>query len=154
MTFWALAVRYGYGGDYLLLETWNRRMFNKWWFLGAIFYPVTVSLYKTSVILLNKRIFVQKRFQIASWVILVINGCWALGNTLGWIFQCIPVQMMWGDASTGVCWNIQGEWISLVTWNVFTDIVILAMPIPMVWQLNLKVRDKMLLSGLFLLGAR
>lgn len=154
MTFWGLAVRYGYGGDYLRLESYNRRMFNKWWFLGAIFYPVTIACYKTSVILLNKRIFVQDRFQTASWAILILNACWAIGNTLGWIFQCIPVKMMWGDATEGKCWDAKGEWISLVVWNVFTDVVIITMPLPMVWRLSLKTRDKVLLSGLFLLGAR
>ncbi|KAH9909597.1 hypothetical protein F4778DRAFT_711975 [Xylariomycetidae sp. FL2044] len=153
MVLWALAVRYGYGADYLRLDEYHRRMFNKWWFLGAILYPVTICLYKSSVILLNKRIFVQKHFQTASWIILIINICWGVGNTLGWIFQCIPIQLMWGDATEGVCWDMDGEWISLVAWNVFTDIAILTMPLPMVWKLNLKTRDKIMLSSVFLLGA-
>lgn len=154
-TLWALAVRAGYGADYLRLDTYHRRLFNKWWFLGSIFYPVTIALFKTSIILLNKRIFVQRGFQIACWITLVVNSCWALGNILGWIFQCYPIPMMWGaiPASEGVCFDQHGIWISLAAWDVLTDAWIMAMVVPMVWGLRMKVREKIMLTGVFFLGA-
>ncbi|KAK5114282.1 hypothetical protein LTR62_002533 [Meristemomyces frigidus] len=148
---WAMSVRTGYGSDYLKLSISQRQTFNKYWFLGAIWYPITLGLFKTSVILLNKRIFVQQKFQIACWVTLVVNSCWCLGNTLGWIFQCLPVQSMWGMA-VGHCWDTEGEYISLVTWDVATDLWIMGMAVPMIWQLRLDSRQKMGLLGIFLLG--
>lgn len=152
-TLWALSVRAGYGADYLKLDTAHRRLFNKWWFLGSIFYPVTIALFKTSVILLNKRIFVQRGFQILCWVTLVINSCWALGNTLGWTLQCFPVSAMWGAVAPTVCFDQKGLWISLTAWDVSSDVFILGMAVPMVWKLNLKTREKIMLTGVFCLGA-
>jgi len=146
-----MSVRTGYGSNYLKLSTPQRQEFNKYWFLGSIFYPVTLGLFKTSVILLNKRIFVQQKFQVACWITLVVNSCWCLGNTLGWIFQCLPVESMWGMAK-GTCFDNDGKWISLVTWDVSTDLWIMAMVVPMIWQLRLAARQKIGLVGIFMLG--
>lgn len=85
---WAIAVRTGYGADYLKLTEAQRQEFNKWWFFGNVFYPITIMLFKTSILLLNKRIFVHQSFQRASWVMLVINGCWGVGNFLGILLEC------------------------------------------------------------------
>jgi len=142
--FWALSVRAGYGADYLKLSTSQRELFNKYWFFGGVFYPLTLALFKTSVILLNKRIFVQRSFQIICWVTLVINSCWALGNILGTIFQCIPIPIMWGaiPVTEGVCFDQDGLWISLVSWDVSSDVWILSMSIPLIWKLNLRLRER------------
>ena len=66
----------GYGADYLLLNLYYKQQFNKWWFLGSIFWLLTLTLYKLSVILLLKRIFVQRVFQIACWCMIVLTSCW------------------------------------------------------------------------------
>lgn len=86
---------------------------------------------------------------------------------------------MWGAIpnTEGVCFNLHGLWISLVTWDVATDgehawldselgvvyeldgmlisypVIILSMPVPMLWSLNLKMKDKIMLTCLFTLGA-
>ncbi|KAI7156395.1 hypothetical protein KC349_g6311 [Hortaea werneckii] len=152
-TFWAESVRYGYGAAYLLLDEWHRKEFNKWWFFGSIFWPLTLTLFKTAIILMNKRIFIQKWFQHLCWCALVVNGCWGLGNILGTIFQCLPIPSMWGQVPAERCFNMTGLWISIVTWDVSTDVFVLGMAIPMVWRLNLKLRDKIMLTGVFMLGA-
>ena len=152
---WALSVRTGYGADYLRLDTYHRQEFNKWWFFGNVFYPITIAMFKTSVILLNKRIFVQKGFQKLCWIVLLINTCWALGNWLGMLLQCIPVPIMWGavPVTQGRCFNQRGLWMSIVAWDVSSDVMILGMAIPMVWKVNLRVKEKIMLSLLFMLGA-
>lgn len=110
-------------------------------------------MFKTSVILLNKRIFIQRGFQIACWIILVVNSCWALGNILGTLFQCLPIPSMWGADIATSCFDMQGLWISIVVWDVSIDVWILAMSVPMVWKLNLRLKEKVMLTGVFTLGA-
>lgn len=96
MTLWLLSVREGYGADYLMLNWPHQKLFNKYWFMGSWFYVLTLGLFKTSCILLLKRIFIQEKFQRVCWVVLTINTCWCVGNWLGNILQCIPVDTMWG----------------------------------------------------------
>lgn len=94
-TLWALSVRAGYGADYLSLAEWQRFLFNKWWFLGSVFWLCTLTLYKVSILFLFNRVFVQRGFKITCWTALIITACWGVGNILGWIFQCLPVSAMW-----------------------------------------------------------
>ena len=110
VSLWLMAVRAGYGADYLMLNWQHQKLFNKYWYLGGLFYPITLGLFKSSVILLNKRIFVQEGFQKACWAVLIVNGCWCIGNFLGACFQCIPMSTMWGgtDPDKAVCWNQDG----------------------------------------------
>jgi hypothetical protein len=44
-------------------------------------------------------------------------------------------------------------WISIVVWDVGTDVLLLLLPQPMVWKLSLKTREKFMLTGMFLMGA-
>lgn len=44
-------------------------------------------------------------------------------------------------------------WISMVSWSVSMDAIILALPAPMIWRLHLRTAEKLMLMGLFLLGA-
>jgi hypothetical protein len=43
--------------------------------------------------------------------------------------------------------------ISVAVWDVTIDTAALILPQPMVWKLNLKNREKVMLAGMFLLGA-
>lgn len=118
-----------------------------------IFYIVTLTLAKSGVILLSKRIFIQRWFQIVCWAMLVVNGCWGLGNALGNLFECLPIPSMWGAVDADVCFDMRGLWISIVTWDVLSDVVMIGLAMPMVWRLNLRMRDKIGLTGIFMLGA-
>lgn len=87
VSLWLMSVREGYGADYLMLNWQHQKLFNKYWYLGSLFYPLTLGLFKSSVLLLSKRIFVSERFQKMCWVVLVVNACWCIGNFLGTCFQ-------------------------------------------------------------------
>ncbi|KAK5116045.1 hypothetical protein LTR85_009327 [Meristemomyces frigidus] len=62
---------------------------------------------------------------------------------------------MWGAIPTadGKCFDLQGIWISLAVWDVLSDVWIMGMAVPMVWKLHLRFREKVMLTGVFLLGA-
>jgi hypothetical protein len=57
------------------------------------------------------------------------------------------------DGTSYKCFDQNGLWISIVTWDVSSDVAILTLPQPMVWRLNLKVRERALLASMFFLGA-
>lgn len=112
-------MRQGYGSDYLRISALQRQEFLKYWWLGNIFFPVTSYLYKTSVLLLNKRIFVQKPFQIICWCVFGINTCWFVGNWFALLLECLPIPSMWGAAVATKCIAFDAVWISLVSWSEF-----------------------------------
>lgn len=63
---------------------------------------------------------------------------------------------MWGAITVGTkvtCFDLQGLWISLTIWDVSSDAWILAMSVPMIWRLHLNAKDKIMVTGVFFLGA-
>lgn len=47
----------------------------------------------------------------------------------------------------------RGSLTSILLEGVSMDVIIVALPVPMIWKLHLKTADKLMLMGLFLLGA-
>jgi hypothetical protein len=74
--------------------------------------------------------------------------------TLCSIFQCIPIQFNWDRAiKDGHCFNSPVWWYTHAAWNTAFDIIVLALPIPVISSLHMKTRQKIGLIGVFVLGA-
>jgi hypothetical protein len=72
-----------------------------------------------------------------------------------YIFQCAPIHSLWSDlplGETASCLNFKAAIIAFGTINIFSDIVILALPIPVVLGLQLDKRTKISVCSLFLVG--
>jgi len=69
------------------------------------------------------------------------------------IAQCVPISFYWNkDIEHGQCIKFVPFYIALAATNVFTDVVILALPMPLVWKLQVKTPRKIGLTITFLLG--
>lgn len=71
------------------------------------------------------------------------------------MFQCLPIHYFWDRAMPGAkgkCVKAAPALIAFSAFNVFSDVVILLLPIPIVWNLKVSRRQKVSLSGVFLLG--
>jgi hypothetical protein len=70
------------------------------------------------------------------------------------LFQCTPVSYFWNKEQHGHC--IPNALITIgMTNGVLSfvgDLVILCMPLPMIWKLQIDRRRKIALSGMFMLG--
>lgn len=86
------------------------------------------------------------------WVALAIVVGWSIAATALTIFQCVPIPASWDKSVDAQCIDKDAFWIAYAILNVVTDVLVLALPIPQVFKLQLKLREKLLLSGIFLLG--
>lgn len=71
---------------------------------------------------------------------------------LSTIFRCIPVQKAWNSLTPGHCLPPEGLPYASGAINVATDIYVLVLPIPCIWNLNLKMRRKLRTVAIFGLG--
>ena len=86
---------------------------------------------------------------------LFINIGWGIAFTLGFVFQCRPVSAGW-KTSIGVdeqtCVNlIAYNYISAAS-TIVLDVLIIIMPWPMIWKLQMPLRRKIAVTGVFLLA--
>ena len=120
-----------------------------------IFYFLSSVFFKTSLILLYWRIFgVSAGFRkvlVLAWTIVI---CYFVANLLAAIFECNPVAAYWDKTIPG---SKCVDTVAFYRWNgvanLLIDFMILTLTIPMVWRLSLKVKQKVTITGLFLLGS-
>ena len=119
-----------------------------------MFWASGIFLVKLSILCLYLRIFPSKRFRIVvkGWMaVLVLSTAVLVGLD---IFQCIPVQGAFDlDIKSRKCFNLVDIATSSAFINIFTEIVILLMPIPMLKSLKVDGRKKLGLFILFGAGA-
>lgn len=147
-----MAIRNGYGKHIDDLTTEQSQTALMWFFVAQTPYKITVCLNKLSALLLFRRIFVQRGFQIACWSICGIVMGWCIGTVAGTIFQCIPLEASWNRSLDGTCIDKGAFWIAYAVGNILTDVLVLVLPIPPVLQLKMPWRQRALLCGVFLLG--
>ena len=115
---------------------------------------LNVMLTKVSVLLLFNRIFGHTRaFRVAFRVtIILVISHWFL-CTLFVLLGCVPFEKNWDRSLSGSCI----DWIMFSqlggTANVFLDVLIFLLPLPLVWNLDLPLRQRLEAMVLFSLGS-
>lgn len=124
-------------------------------FLGVqIFYFASAVAIKTSLILLYYRLFSITRWfrwELAfAWIIVVL---YFIVNVLVAILECKPLSYLWDKSILGgTCINQDQffRWNGVA--NLLIDFMILTLTMPIIWHLQLKSRQKLSLTVVFLLG--
>ncbi|EAW06601.1 putative integral membrane protein [Aspergillus clavatus NRRL 1] len=116
-------------------------------------YQLSLVTTKASLLLQIKRVFSTPRMCFACWCMigfLAVYGAWVFISA--WL-TCIPVAKFWYPEIDGYCLNKKALWFSNSGFHIFTDILILILPMPVLHNLQLPRRQKLALMGIFALGA-
>ena len=121
----------------------------------SILYGLSIALSKCAILLLYVRVFTTSNRTFTASVYLtglIVIGT-GIANTFGAIFQCSPVAYEWNKSIQG------GSCIDEVTFarymaipNVVTGVIMLVMPLPLSWRLNLDISAKIALTATLLHG--
>lgn len=114
-----------------------------------------MAFIKFSILKLYGDIFVSRRFRYLLWAVAVFMAAWAIAFSFAAIFQCSPIAYNWDTTiSDGHCINYGAVVIAAGALNIATDLTILVMPIPMIWQLHTFKQKKWQLIFIFAMGSR
>ncbi|KAI9799384.1 MAG: hypothetical protein M1833_004084 [Piccolia ochrophora] len=114
------------------------------------FAPISI---KISILLLYRRIFIYRTFRWVVWGLVVFFVAAFLINLFLSIFQCVPVQKAWKPELPGHCLGFYEAWYAGSALLLATDVMLLIVPIPVVWQLQMDAKQKLGLIAVFLLGS-
>lgn len=116
-------------------------------------YPA-IALPKVSVLLLYLRVFTDKPSRIIAHCLIYILLAYIVAFSIATGLQCIPLEYQWNPTipGGGSCFNVTLFWKSLSFPNIITDVIIMILPLPMVFSLQLSTGRKIgvlvvLLSG-------
>lgn len=121
-------------------------------YADEILYSITLVAVKISILLLYRSIFPGRAFAIVVNVTSAFVVVWGLARILVSIFTCRPIYGLWDVTIPSTCINIRHCFTSTAIANICMDVFILSLPVSNVWQLQMPLRQKILVSGLFLLG--
>ena len=68
------------------------------------------------------------------------------------VFQCTPREKIWNPARHMTCVKIDTVFIITGTWNVFSDVSILILPINEIWLLQMATKKKWRIPAVFATG--
>lgn len=126
-------------------------------FMASLFsiellWAVAEGLIKTSMCLLYLGIFPMRSFQISVYIAIAICNAFALMVILSTTFICIPVKMSFDPTVQGHCGNRNALWLIIGILNILTDLLVVILPIPVVWGLQIPQKKRIALVGIFSLG--
>ncbi|KAL9586743.1 MAG: hypothetical protein Q9212_000689 [Teloschistes hypoglaucus] len=128
------------------------RVFWKSMFAVIISWPIAQSATKISILLFYLHLFPTRKFRLAAYSLLVVLSAWALEQILATLFLCQPISYNWNGSIDGHCGSVAVNCIAGAAINTLTDIIILILPMPIIWRLQVPLRNKFILSLIFGFG--
>ncbi|OQE40177.1 hypothetical protein PENCOP_c006G06986 [Penicillium coprophilum] len=122
-----------------------------------ILFSLASCFTKISLLWFCRRLIANSNFGMynrAFILAIVFVGASSLLFTLVSIFQCSPVRAYWQISPTGSyhCMNDGAIVFSASVINIFTDFLVTALPMPLIWSLKLPTRQRLAVISIFALG--
>jgi hypothetical protein len=110
---------------------------------------------KSSILLFYMRIFnvADRAFRIIARLATATIVLWCLSVILCGFLLCRPFAFNWDQSIPGgKCGNQVLSYILTGSFNIVTDVMVLCIPIPMIWRLQMPFRNKVGLTLIFAVG--
>ncbi|OTA99907.1 hypothetical protein M426DRAFT_27043 [Hypoxylon sp. CI-4A] len=127
-------------------------------FASQLLSVLSLVFTKISIVSFYRRIFRGDKFTIITQALTGAICVWGVSFFFATLFECYPVGKVWlslfgQPEHERYCYNHLPMFYATAISNMIMDILILAIPLPMVWKLKMPRRQKIAVSGIFLLGA-
>ncbi|KAK7911744.1 hypothetical protein PG985_014225 [Apiospora marii] len=119
----------------------------------VIFWSLSLGLTKLSILALYTKIFSIGSFVLITQACAVFVVLWAMVLFVGAFTICTPVAYNWDKFKTvGTCGDIRMLWAVTGGLNIFSDLVIMLLPMPYLYGLSLQLYKKIALMVTFGIG--
>ncbi|KAI1376200.1 hypothetical protein F4677DRAFT_419169 [Hypoxylon crocopeplum] len=122
--------------------------------------PLVLGCIKASFLFFYRRIFsVNRTTDVFLTGMIILVTLWTVGFFFTVVFECgLNFWAIWGTASkvknlTTYCIPTLPLALAIGITDFVTDVVIIAIPVPLIWRLNLSTSRKVAASVVFILGA-
>lgn len=119
-----------------------------------IIYDISISLPKMSALLFYARVFgtQEKLFKHALSVTHLLVGGWLVSVAVLGVLLCDPVEKQWKPTTPGHCHPNTVLWLASAIPSVVIDLILLLLPLPMLWRLQMKKFRRILIMTVFACG--
>lgn len=131
-------------------KIWPRLIFDS--YVYETMYTISIALTKYSILLFYSRIFTERSFRIALRVSFVLVTLWLVSIEITVLAECQPISGLWDFTQAARCIDLQEFFVGSGVPNVLLNVLIVGLPIPMIWTLEIDRKYRWALSGVFALG--
>lgn len=122
--------------------------------VASILYVPLMACAKFSLLLFYQRLSKMAWLKWSCWAVAGVIVSYSIALMLALIFACTPMEKNWDiTVQEGTCINKGAIYIATAALNVFTDVVMLVLPIPMIAKLQLPKVQKAGLICMFGVGS-
>jgi hypothetical protein len=122
--------------------------------IAANLYCAMLAFAKASLLCFYYRMSQIRWVRITSAYLGIIITAYSIALILSLSFACNPIKKAWDVTVTeGTCINRPAVYVLLAVLNIATDVILLVIPIPMVWRLQMPVAQKIGVVVVFLIGS-
>ena len=122
-------------------------------FATSLFYFPIMAMVKTSTLLLFGRIFQAQKFHRILWAVGLFISVYSIISVIIMIFPCRPLKGAWDPTIKSECIDLSTPVIFMGSMNVLTDLLLLCLPLPQLWKLQMRRGTKIQLIGIFSIGS-
>ena len=122
--------------------------------VATLLWPTANTFVKFSVLHFYKSIFRNQSIEFAIYLTAGLTFCYWLATIFGAFFLCRPFEFNWNKLIVdGTCGDLIKYYLSTGIVNLLIDVIIVALPLPVLWKLQLDFSRKLSLTVIFSLGA-
>ncbi|PVI00787.1 hypothetical protein DM02DRAFT_466239, partial [Periconia macrospinosa] len=126
--------------------------FSKLAYFTIIAYNVSLCATKLSILCLCFRIFDVAQWRKAYFAVLVVLVLYTIWVFINSVMPCVPVRAAWDPSVPGWCFPRFPMWLLNASLNIFTDVLVITLPIPAILTLQLPRKQKIGVSVIFALA--
>ncbi|MCJ1282526.1 hypothetical protein MMC26_001849 [Xylographa opegraphella] len=148
------ATQYGMGSHVWDLDDMMATSYYEWVAIQSTIYVFCVLGYKLVILFLYLRLFsIDGRLRYATYAVMFWVVGYLLCNFITQVAGCTPISKFWSPATPGHCYDFFKADLVFGSMNWITDLVIFALPWPIVWNMQLSRRERIGVYLVFMSGA-
>ena len=126
----------------------------KCFFALQFLFNVALILPKLSALFFYWRVFglANKPFRWTSSATFALGVSWIISAIPTITWSCVPISKFWNREQHGHCINVYAWFLVSGAYDILIDLIVLLLPIPMVWNLQMARKRKVLVAGAFVCG--
>ncbi|KAL5382561.1 hypothetical protein DPSP01_006401 [Paraphaeosphaeria sporulosa] len=150
-----VAAHLGFGTDIWGMQQEDITLSLKWLYVAYFMYMIAEALCQLSILAFYLRIMIDPKSRLAVWTLLVLVVCFGVANAFSMVFQCTPIHFFWNGwrgETSGQCIDVRLFGFVRGGIEIFLDLAILTLPLPMLAGLQMSRKKKLQIMSMFCVG--
>ncbi|KAK8047468.1 hypothetical protein PG996_015532 [Apiospora saccharicola] len=121
-------------------------------YIGLSTSPFVLSAVRVSLCLLYRRIFATPSFRRKSTIVIAMCIVGQIANSITNLCMCFPLSKFWNPLQPGQCINGDLFFLLICIVETLLDVVVMALPVRAIFFVQIPLKTKLVVAGIFLLG--